>query len=142
MCNMRMNTPVQLSRLSLFERLAAVTDPFDISLGQEKPERFTVDVQKSAARFFEQLALFQNALAAERGKTLRRKLSRKALVEEAVRLQALAYRKQMKDMLEAVGDFPALSDDPDPETRDRKNEEAARAYAKRVLKWDASRSSK
>jgi hypothetical protein len=80
--------------------------------------------------FLERYASYRNFLAVEQGKKLRQQWSKKSMAESFLAAQCDVARSQLKDMFEAVGEFPAITGN---KTADEK---AMTAYVERVIAWD------
>ena len=117
-------TAVQLPRSTPPEKVAfSVADSVDIGEG-EPVDRLSLDVRASDAAFLERFAEYRNELAKAQGKKLKRKWSRKSLMESLLAIQCDALRKQLGPVFERFGDLP-----------DAKKKEEMERYAKRVAAY-------
>lgn len=104
--------------------MAAVPGPLDLDPVEKPPQRFTVDVSDEVAEFYDRLAALQNALATVDGVPLRRRVSRKSLIEKAINSQARVDLEALKKMFSELGEWPDADDTA-----------ALEKYAKRVSAW-------
>jgi poly(A) polymerase Pap1 len=107
-----------------------VPDPIDIG-PDEEAERVALDFDMSTADFFSRFAAYRNAIAAAQGKTLKRKWTRKSLMESTINTERARLEAQLEEMVRAVGPIP-----------NAKDAEAMERYARRVLAWDRKNADK
>lgn len=107
---------------------SSVSDPVDIA--GDVTERVSLDISPADYAFLKRYAKYRNALAKAQGKKLKASWSRKSLGESFLAIQCDAARHQLKQLFDAVGDFPRESGDK------AKDAAAMLKYAKAVIAWD------
>lgn len=87
-------------------------------------KRVTLSVSEENHEFLGRLAAYRNAMAKEAKKNIPA-FTRKSLCESYITAQADLARKEMADMLAALGELPPAKD-----------REAVKKYVARVVAWD------
>ena len=100
-----------------------VASPLDIE--GEEVERISLDLRAKDVDFAGRFAAYRNAMAEAQGKRLKRKWTRKSVVEASIAQSFDAMRAQIAAMLADVGPLP-----------DAEDAEAMARYVRKVLAWD------
>lgn len=89
----------------------------------------TIGLSDGEMKFLDFVVAYRNATAEDEKKAVRRKLTRKKLVESFVQIQSEQLRLKFSGMLEALGPFPEKV----------KDKAGMHAFAKRAVAWSKVR---
>jgi hypothetical protein len=104
---------------------SSVSEPTP-EIGEDEPvERVSLDIRKVDFEFLGKLASFRNALADAQKKKIKRRWSRKSMIETQIAVRVEALRAQMEEMFAELGPMP-----------DAKDDLAMKKYATRVVAHD------
>lgn len=122
--HMGANTNVQWRNRAEPEKVwLVVSDPTEID-AKDLSERVTLDISEADYVFLRTFAKYRNALAKAQKKKLVRQWSRKSFAEALMRDQCNALRKQIEQMVDALGPLP-----------DGDDKKGMQRYAERVVAW-------